>query len=144
MTVTRSGDVSLLQDVIISGFSDGMLGLAPIAAAAGPLKDLLSEVLAKALLFKLKAAITWEVTSPSDENVQDYHMSFTPLRVSRGSEALGGGQTASIAGLLQSVRQRAQDKIEFAKMRESAITFKRIKEIRFSLIPHRRERSTRR
>eukprot|EP00969_Alexandrium_andersonii_P056530 2492946-Alexandrium_andersonii.AAC.1 len=140
MKLIRSPTAASLADVVISDFDDGMLGLAPIATAAGPLKDLLAEALAKALHFKLKVSITWEVAAPTDiEQRHDYHMNFTPSRITPSIGTLGGGRLPPITGLLQSVRQRAQDKIEFVKTRASALVFERIKEMRFSLIPHTRE-----
>ncbi len=141
MTFTRSRAAGQLSLVVIDNFDEEALGLAPLAGAAGPLKDLLTDALTNAVMFKLKVSITWEVSTPMDEigATRDFSMNFIAINVHQDSAPLGGGGVPRIAALLQKVRQTALDKIEFAKLRRSGIVFHRIKEIRFAMIPHPRE-----
>jgi hypothetical protein len=129
--------------VVIDGFGAQQLGLAPLAFAAGPLKDMLGEALTNAVMFKLKAAITWQVRTPMSEDGMhhDYNMNFNAIDVRQDAAPLGGGEAPRIAALLQKIRQSAFDKMDFAKLQASALVFERIKEIRFTMIPHPRELS---
>ncbi len=51
----------LVAKVMVKILLEQRLGLAPLARAAERAKDLLADGLAKALMFKLKSTLTWEV-----------------------------------------------------------------------------------
>ena len=141
MVVSKSHTAAQLGLIVINSFDDNQLGLAPLAHAAGPLKDLLAEALSNSEMFKLKTSITWVVSSTSDIDVmwRDYSMNLNVINVHQSSAPLGGGGVPRITALLQRVRQAALDKIEFAKTQSSGLIFHKIKEIRFAMVPHPRE-----
>jgi hypothetical protein len=143
MQVSRSHAVRQLWTLIISNFEDHQLGLAPLALAAGPLKDMLTEAFANAVMFKLKASITWMTfdRSNDDGELHEYTMNFTPINVRTAGAPLGGGGIPRVTALLQTVRQAAMKKMEVARTNGSALTFHSIKKMRFTMVPHPREMS---
>ena len=143
--MTRSAASNLLEQVTITNFQDDSLGLAPLAEVAGILKNTIGEAFRAGLMFRLKFELTWHVTM-ADGTPSHYHMSFVLKVLPQVGEGealeahpIGGGAAPSITALLQHVRQMVHDKIDFMKERESGVTFDKIKQIRFTMIPHPRE-----
>ena len=116
-----------------------------MSTAAGPLKDILADTLNNSTMFKLKASITWLVRLPGQQstdnetNFRDFSMNITPISVHAADAPLGGGGIPRVSALLHTVRERAQKKMEAARAGSSGLTFHRIKEIRFTMLPHPRE-----
>ena len=137
--VLESSSLKSLFQIVMTDFPDGSLGLAPLALSAGQLKMILEQRIGEGQPFQLKVEIGWEARKPIDvesSEIFKYYMSFTAFKVPPFSAvAVGEAYSFPIMPLMQSIRQRALDKLEFATSRGSALEFLRIYEIKFLIVP---------
>ncbi len=134
VVVTESNSVASLFQIRMSDFAPGARFFQPLALAITPLQEILDRRIAVGDSFRLKVELGWEARKSMEVGGQvfKYWMVFTAFK-------LPPSAGVDVVGFMASVRQRANDKMDFAQSQGSGLEFIRISEVLFTAIPHTRD-----
>ncbi len=134
VVVTESNSVTSLFQIRMSDFAPGARFFEPLALAIAPLQEILNRRIAVGDSFRLKVELGWEARKTMEVGGQvfKYWMVFTAFK-------LPPSAGVDVVGFMANVRQRANDKLDFAQSQGSGLEFIRIYEVLFTALPHTRD-----